>query len=81
MMVCVCLCQDSVEKKGLATIYAFVEAGKDYLQKLSKAMLGLLYHTPFSHRDHTYLPGLVEGQLLVLTGFLGDDFSAHPLFS
>ena len=49
-----------VDKKR-STIYAFVEAGKDYFPKLCKALMALVYYTPVFHEDQKHLSNIVDG--------------------
>ena len=53
--------QDAVVDKKRPTIYAFVEAGKDYFPKLCKALMALVYYTPVFHEDQKHLSSIVDG--------------------
>ena len=68
--VTACLCavflQRSVVGGKKPSIYSFVEAGKDYLSKLTKYMMALLYFTPLYHDDHNHLGRIVDGETLSL---------------
>ena len=43
------------------SIYSFVESGKEYIQKLCRWMMALLYLTPIHHPDQKHLHLIVEG--------------------
>ena len=60
--------QRAVEGSDVPTIYSVVEAGKGYLQKLVKWMMGLYYLTPVQHQDQKYLQHVVEGEGCGLKG-------------
>lgn len=54
--------QASVEDDKVPTIYAVVEAGKEYTQQLARWSMALYYLTPLHHQDQRHLHHLVEGE-------------------
>ena len=59
-----------MEKNGKPSIYLCMEAAKEYLQKLSKWMMALLYLTPLYHSDQKHLDAIVEG-VCMCTSWVG----------
>lgn len=69
--------QEAAEREK-PSIYSFVDAGKEYLQKLTRWMMAALYLTPLQHLDQKHLPSIVEGNLSYYRSYSYDRHRKQP---
>ncbi|XP_019857405.1 PREDICTED: uncharacterized protein LOC109585718 [Amphimedon queenslandica] len=58
--------QDPVIGDSLPSIYSFVEAGTEYLPKMSRLLVNISYVTPLHSEDHQYLVHIISSLLNIL---------------